>query len=97
MKTENERLDSARHSVLDSMEAGRKTLRFAIGAASLLEVALLVACVLLVDWGDRRQILLFVIFLLMYFIIMLGMVGLAGHVTASTGRILKVMEAREPE
>lgn len=97
MKSENERLDSARMSVLDSMESGRKTLRFAIGAASLLEVALLVACVLLVDWSDRRQILLFVIFLLMYFIIMLGMVGLAGHVTASTARILKVMEAREPE
>ena len=41
MKTESERLDSARMGVLDSMEAGRKTLRFAIGAASLLEVALL--------------------------------------------------------
>lgn len=96
MENEQGRLDRARAGVLDRMEAGRKTLRIAAAAAALLEVGMLVACVLLVDWHDRQQVLLFVIFLLSYFIIMLGMVSLAGHVTASTARILHVMEAREP-
>lgn len=96
MNITNDRLDRAGQGVLDRMEAGRKTLRIAIGAASLLEVAMLVACILLVDWRDRQQVLILVIFLLSYLIVILGMVGLAGHVTASTARILKVLEAREP-
>ncbi len=95
MRSEQQRLDQATESVLERMETGRRLMRIGIGAASLLELAMLAACVLLVDWGDRQQVLLFLIFLLSYFILVLGMLALAGHITSATARILAVLEARE--
>ncbi|WP_310468975.1 hypothetical protein [Sphingomonas sp.] len=90
-------LDAARGRVLDTMESGRRLTNFVTGAAALLEIALLIACILLVDWGDRTQVLLFVIFILSYFIIMLGMLGLAGHVTSATARILAALDPHGDE
>ena len=95
MASEQDRLDSIREGVLDRMETGQRMIRIGTGAAALLELAMLAACILLVDWGDRTQVLLFVIFLLSYFIIILAMVALAGHVTRAAGRILAALEARE--
>ena len=95
MANEFERLDRARESVLDRMERGRKLVRIGIGTAAILELAMLVACILLVDWGNREQVLLLLIFLLSYFILVLGMLALAGHMTSATARILAVLEARE--
>ena len=96
MNGDMDRLDRARENVLDRMETGEKLMRFGMGAAALLELAMLAACILLIDWGNREQVLLFVIFLLSYFILVLGMLALAGHVTSATGRILAVLDAREP-
>lgn len=95
METEFERLDRARESVLDRMERGRMLVRIGIGAAAVLEIAMLVACILLVDWRNPDQVLMFVIFVLSYLILVLGMLVLAGHVTSATGRILAALEARE--
>ena len=95
MTSERDRLDGIREGVLDRMDSAQRVVRFGLGAAALLEAAMLSACILLVDWGDRTQVLLFVIFVLSYFIVMLGMVTLAGHVTTSTGRILAALDARE--
>jgi hypothetical protein len=88
----NDRLDEARGRVLDRMESGQRLINVAIGAAGMLEIAMLAACILLVDWGDRTQVLLFLIFILSYFILVLGMLALAGHVSRSTGRLLAVLE-----
>ena len=96
MPIQEDRLDRARESVLDRMESGQKLVRIGTGAAALLELAMLAACVLLVDWGDRSQVLLFLIFILSYFILVLGMMALAGHITSATARILAVIESREP-
>ena len=95
MVPERERLDRLREGVLDRMESAQRLVRFGLGAAALLEAAMLIACILLVDWGERTQVLLFVIFILSYFIVMLGMVTLAGHITSTAGRILAALEARE--
>jgi hypothetical protein len=95
MANVNDRLDEARGRVLDRMESGQRLINLAIGAAGMLEVGMLVACILLVDWGDRTQVLLFLIFILSYFILVLGMLALAGHVSRSTGRILTVLEAQQ--
>ena len=97
MATELGSLDTARGRVLDRMEAGQRLMRFGTGAAALLEVAMLVTCIVLVDWNDRTQILLFLIFILSYFILVLGMVVLAGHVTNSTARILAALDAQSDE
>lgn len=95
MIDENERLDTIREGVLDRMESGRRLVRFGLGAAALLELAMLAACILLVDWSDRTQVLVFVIFILSYFIIVLGMLTLAAHVTTAAGRILAALDARD--
>ena len=97
MANGNERLDQARGHVLDRMESGDRMFNFAMGAGAILELAMLAACILLVDWGDRTQVLLFVIFILSYFILVLCMVALAGHVTRSTARVLAVIEALREE
>ncbi|HMG47724.1 MAG TPA: hypothetical protein VK614_09720 [Allosphingosinicella sp.] len=94
MITETETLDEVRGRVLDRMEAGRKLMRFGTGAAALLEAAMLAGCVMLVDWHDRTQVLLFLIFILSYFIIVLCMLALAGYLTLLTGRILAALDAR---
>ena len=93
MASEQDRLDTIREGVLDRLETGQRMVRIGAGIAALLELAMLVACILLVDWNDRTQVLLFVIFILSYFIIMLGMVMLAGHVTSATARILAALDA----
>ncbi|WP_166039484.1 hypothetical protein [Sphingosinicella sp. YJ22] len=93
----NDRLDQARGHVLDRMESGDRMFNVAMSAGAVLELAMLAACILLVDWGDRTQVLLFVIFILSYFILVLCMVALAGHVTRSTARVLAVIEALRDE
>lgn len=97
MTTDLKSLDQARERVLDRMDSGRRLIQLVTGAAALLEGALLIACILLVDWSDRTQILLFVIFILSYFILVLGMLALAGHVTSSTGRILAALDPHANE
>lgn len=92
-----ERLDKARANVLDQMEAGRKTMNLGFSAAAALELALLVACALLVDWSDGTQVLLLVIFILSYSMLAMGLLILAGHVTRCTGRVLAVLEAQQGE
>jgi hypothetical protein len=97
MANVTDQLDKAREDVLDRMEAGQRLINFATGAAGLLELGMLVACILLVDWSDRTQVLLFLIFILSYFILVLCMLALAGHVSRSTARVLAVLEARQEE
>ena len=96
MASQQDRFDSMREGVLDRMETGQRMVRIGAGAAALLELAMLAACILLVDWSDRTQVLLFVIFILSYFIIMLGMVMLAGHVTSAAARILAALDHDRP-
>ena len=97
MAIENDKLDNARAQVLDRMESGQRQIKLAVGAAAVLELAMLVTCILLVDWSDRTQILMFVIFILSYFIVVLGMLALAGHITRSTARVLAVLDAQQGE
>jgi hypothetical protein len=91
------KLDKARASVLDQMEAGRRQVNIGFAIFAVLELALLIACVLLVDWGDRTQVLLLVIFVLSYLMLANGFFILAGHLTRSTGRVLAVLEAQQEE
>lgn len=91
------KLDEARKSVLDQMEAGRRQVNIGFAIFAVLELALLVSCVLLVDWGDRTQVLLLVIFVLSYLMLANGFFILAGHVTRATGRVLAVLAAQQEE
>lgn len=91
------KLDKARGSVLDQMEAGQKQVNIGFWIFAVLELALLISCALLVDWGDRTQVLLLVIFVLSYLMLANGFFILAGHMTRSTGRVLAVLAAQQEE
>ena len=91
------RLDKAREGVLDQMEAGQKQMNIGFAIFAVLELAMLVACAFLVEWGDRTQVLLLVIFVLSYLMLANGFFILAGHVTRATGRVLAVLEAQRDE
>ena len=91
------RLDKAREGVLDQMEAGQRHMNIGFAIFAVLELALLISCAFLVDWGDGTQVMLLVIFVLSYLMLANGFFILAGHVTRSTGRILAVLEAQRDE
>lgn len=89
---ETERLDQARARVLDQMERGSRLVRLGMYGGASAEALLLAGALLLVDWSDRTQMLIFAMFVLSYTIIVLGLLALAGHVTRSTARILAALD-----
>jgi len=91
------RLDKAREGVLDQMDAGNRQVKIGFAIFAVLELALLLACAFLVEWGDSTQVMLLVIFVLSYLMLANGFFILAGHVTRSTGRILAVLDAQRDE
>ena len=89
-------LDDVRRSVLDKMERGERTLKLSMFGAAVLEAVMFVTVLLIIDWNDRLHKLIFVLFLFTYFIVVLGLVALAGHVTRTVGRLLSAFDALGP-
>lgn len=92
----NRSLDDIRVSVLDRMERGERLMRLALWGAALLEALMFVAAFRLVDWDNRLHLLLFLFFTFSYFIVVLGLLALAGHVSRSVGRVIAAFEASRP-
>jgi hypothetical protein len=92
----NRDLDSVRRSVLDRMERSERLARWAIIAAAVVEALLFVVAFLIIDWDDRLHLLLFVLSVLSYWIISLGLIALGAHVSRSAGRILAALESGGP-
>jgi hypothetical protein len=88
-------LESIQAGVLDRMERANQLVRWSIIGAALLESGLFVVAILLVDWNDPVQRLMFLFAVLSYTIIALGLVALAGHVTRTAARILAALEMRK--
>ena len=86
-------LDDIRHSVLDRMERGERVMRLSLFGAATLEALMFATAFLLVDWDNRLHLLLFLFFLFSYFIVVLGLLALAGHVTRSVARVIAAIEA----
>ncbi len=89
-------LDTVRQSVLDRMERSDKLMRGALIGAALVEALLLFVALRLLDWHDRVDRLLFVLFMLNYMVLSLGLIALAGHVSRSIGRVLLAMDPGAP-
>ena len=81
-------LDDIRQSVLDRMERGDRLVRGAILGAAAVEALLIVSALMLMDWGDRLHRLVFVLSILSYTIVIVGMFALAGHITRGFGQLL---------
>lgn len=93
MTTSAQDLDGIRHSVLDRMERGDRLVKGAIIAAAILEGLLLVVAIVIADWNNPLDRLVFVLAILTYSVIACGLVALAGHISRSTGRVLIALES----
>lgn len=93
MTTSAQDLDSIRQGVLDRMERGDRLVKGAIMAAAILEGLLLVVAIVIADWSNPLDRLVFVLSILTYSVIACGLVALAGHISRSTGRVLIALES----
>jgi len=87
-------LDDIRHNVLDRMERGERVLRLSLLGAAALEALMFVVAFRLIDWDNRLHLLIFIFSLFSYFIVVLGLLALGGHVSRSVARVITAIEAR---
>ena len=67
-------------SVIDRIERSRRTFNFAVAGAAVLELLLIVTMLMLVNFADKTQALIFVGTLGSYTLLVLGLVMLALHI-----------------
>ena len=87
-----ERLDTIRSGVLARMERAERNMRLGIFGAALAELALFVIAFELVDLSNRLERLVFILSVLSFTIIVLGLAALGAHVTRSVGRVLAAID-----
>ena len=87
----NRPLDDIRASVLDSVERSAKRMQLAMFAAAALELLLFAAAFYLVDWHHRVERLMFVLSVLSYTIVVLGLFTLGAHVTRTAGKLVAAL------
>ena len=87
-----ERLDAIRGSVLTQMERADRNMRLGIFGAVFFELVLFAAAFALVDMSNRIERLIFVMSILSYTIIMLGIAALGAHVTRTMGRVVAALD-----
>jgi hypothetical protein len=93
----NGKLDAVRSSVLDEIERTERSRTIAIAGFAVVEAGLLSSAIWLIDWSQRMQVVVFVLFLLTYLMTVLGMLALGSHVSRNTLRIIAAMHAMQSE
>ncbi len=86
-------LDAIRSGVLDRMERNASNMRLAIGGAACVELGLLVYALLTIDFSVRLEKAIFVLVVLLYTIILLGLAALGAHVSRVGDRVLAALAA----
>jgi hypothetical protein len=81
-----------RAGVLDRIERHARNVRFAIMAAALAEAALMAIALLKLDFSNRFEVVVFVLFVLTYTVIGLGLIALGAHVSRIGDRVLAAIE-----
>ena len=79
-------------SALDEADRHDRWSRFALIGAALTEAALLGIALTLIDFGDRTQALIFVLGMLTYLTLALGLIAMAARFSAANARVLKALE-----
>ena len=88
--------DDIRTGVLKRMEHQATMVRVATLGAAAVEALMLGLALWLIDWNDRTHILMFVMAVLGYTIIVLGLVALGAHVSRACNRVVAVIETLAP-
>jgi hypothetical protein len=86
-------LDAIRQSVLDRMERSDRLVKSAIMGAAVLELLMLVTAIVFIDWSNRLEKVVFVLFVLSYTMMGLGMFALGGHVSRVGSRVLAALDS----
>ena len=92
MPAEAADLDTIRTGVLDRIERHARNVRFAILGAALAEAALMAIALLKLDFSNRFEVVVFVLFILTYTVIGLGLIALGAHMSRIGDRVLAALE-----
>jgi hypothetical protein len=88
-----DRLDEVRSQVLARIDAAERHYRLAFFGGAALELAFLTLFLLLADLSNRLHLLLLLTGVMTYSIIILGLVALGVHVTRTSLRVLRAIDA----
>ena len=86
-------LDVMRGHVLDRLERHARNVRYAIFGAAAIEAALIAFALLKVNFSDRFEVVVFVLFLLTYTVVCLGLLALGSHMSRIGDRVLAALQA----
>ena len=75
------RLDEIREDVLRTMDRHARLTRAAMIGAATLELIMLASVFVVIDWRNETHLLVFVLSMLGYSIVVLGLVALGAHVS----------------
>jgi hypothetical protein len=84
--------DPASRAALDRLDRADRQVLIVILAAAVVEAVLLVLILLTIDFGDQLQRLVFLLALLTYFTLGLGLVALGAHVSRVRVQLLNALE-----
>lgn len=82
--------------VLNQMDHHARRAKAAILGATAVEGLLLIIALLTVDWADRTHVLVFILSILGYTIVALGLLALGSHVSRVGARVVAALDHRDP-
>jgi hypothetical protein len=85
-------LDAMRDSVLDRLERHTRNVRLALFGAATLEALLIGIAIVKLDFSNRFEVVVFVLFVLTYSIVGLGLMALGAHMSRIGDRVLAALE-----
>jgi hypothetical protein len=83
---------TAVHAVLDAADRRDRMSRMAIYAAAIVELLLLAAALLVMDFGNDTHLLILIIGILVYSTLGLGMAALGARAAAADARLLNAIQ-----
>ncbi len=88
------KLDPIRAGVLTAMERQAALVRAAVLGAAFLEILMLAAALLVLDWHDRTHLLMLILAVLGYSVVILGLVALGSHMSRSVGQLALALQGQ---
>jgi hypothetical protein len=85
-------LDAMRDSVLDRLERHTRNVRLALFGAATAEALLIGIAIVKLDFSNRFEVIVFVLFVLTYSIVGLGLMALGAHMSRIGDRVLAALE-----
>jgi len=87
-----DRNDSLVRAALEEADRRERTSRRVLYAAAAVEVVLLAAALLVMDFGDATHVLVLILAVLTYSTLALGMVAIASRASAENARLLHAIQ-----